>query len=81
MEAEGVLVGSIIKDPFERSVIRVAACMISEPKHYESSDKRVQDITSDLEEILKLEPEFICKLAYYSRNELNLRSTSNFLTA
>ena len=78
---EGNLVGSVIQDPFERLVIRVAACMIAEPKFYESAEKRVSEIVANLNEVLPLDPEFICKLAYYSRNELNLRSTSNFLAA
>lgn len=80
METE-FLVGSVIQDPFERVVIRVSACMISEPKCYESAESRVADIVADLKEIVKLEPEFVCKLAYYSRNELNLRGTSNFILA
>ncbi len=75
------LVGSMIKDPFERVTVRVAACMISEPKYYETANNRVNDILADLNEVLPLDPEFIVKLAYYSRNELNLRSTSNFLAA
>jgi telomerase protein component 1 len=77
----GNLVGSVIQDPFERAVIRVSACMISEPKFYETAENRVKDIISDLSEVVKLDPEFVCKLAYYSRNELNLRSTSNFIAA
>ena len=81
MESENNLVGSVVKDPFERLVVRVAACMISEPNYYETAQERVNKIVNDLEEVLKLEPEFISKLAYYSRNVLNLRSTSNFIAA
>lgn len=78
---ESGLVGAVIQDPFERVSIRVSACMIAEPKHYESSEKRVSDIVNDLNEIVDKDPEFVIKLAYYSRNQLNLRSTSNFLLA
>ena len=81
MDSESNLVGSVVRDPFERLAIRVSACMITEPTYYETAEQRVSKIIEDLEEVLKLEPEFISKLAYYSRNELNLRSTSNFIAA
>ena len=75
------LLGSVIDDPFERLVIRVSGCMLSEPSFYDSAQVRVARIVSDLAEVAALEPDFIAKLAYYARNELNLRSTPNFITA
>jgi telomerase protein component 1 len=75
------LIGPVIQDPFERIVIRVASNMIAEPRLFDPTEKHVSEIIADLEEIVKLDPEFISKLSYYSRNELNLRSTSNFLAA
>ncbi|OMJ94683.1 hypothetical protein SteCoe_2016 [Stentor coeruleus] len=75
------LIGSVSENPFKRLVMRIATFMQLEPNFYETSEERLINILQDLDEVYAIEPEFIVKLAYYSRNELNLRSTSNFLAA
>lgn len=78
---ERVVVGDVLKDPFERLVNRVSACLVREPKYYEDSTNRLKDINSDLAEVSAIEPEFISQLAYFTRNHLNLRAMSNYLVA
>ncbi|CAG9320965.1 unnamed protein product [Blepharisma stoltei] len=70
-----------IKDPRERLVSRVAACMLREPNYYAKAEQKIADIIADLNEVATIDPEFICQLAYYTRNELNIRSASNFILA
>ena len=81
MESSTNLVSTVIEDPFERLVIQVSSCMISEPSYYKSAEDRVVKILASLKEVSALEPSFVAKLAYYARNELNLRSTPNFIAA
>lgn len=75
------LIQSVIDNPFERLLLRVSTCLLNEPKFYKSAETVVEEIRADLAIIESLEPSFIPKLAFYSRNSLNLRSVSNFLLA
>lgn len=70
-----------LTDPRERLLNRVATCMINEPAYYASSDRKKSEIIDDLNVVIQSDPEFVCQLAYYSRELLNLRATSNFLLA
>mmetsp|Transcript_8043 Transcript_8043/g.15800 ORF Transcript_8043/g.15800 Transcript_8043/m.15800 type:complete len:709 (+) Transcript_8043:1761-3887(+) len=70
-----------LTDPRERLLNRVATCMLKEPSYYASSDRKKQDILDDLNVVIQSDPEFVCQLAYYCRELLNLRVTSNFLLA
>ncbi|CAG9322221.1 unnamed protein product [Blepharisma stoltei] len=77
----GPLVTQHIKDPRERLVSRIAACMLREPNYYAKAEEKIAQILADMNEVATIDPEFICQLAYYTRNELNIRSASNFLLA
>lgn len=70
-----------LTDPRERLLNRVATCMLKEPSYYASSDRKKADILEDLSVVIQSDPEFVCQLAYYCRELLNLRVTSNFLLA
>ena len=74
-------IGRSIDDPREQLVARVAANMLKEPNFYSASDQKRTELLAALEAILPTDPEFICKLAFYAREKLNIRSTSNFLVA
>lgn len=80
MEYDAV-VSERISNPLERLLSRVACCMLREPKYYSTSDNMVTLLLSDLEEVGRIDPEFISQAAYYTRQVLNVRSTSNFLLA
>ncbi len=62
----------------ERLVTAVLTTMFGEPKHYGSTDS---DIVRLATRCAGADPEFLCKLACYARNEGNLRSVSHVLTA
>jgi telomerase protein component 1 len=55
--------------------------MLKEPSYYASADRKKADLLSDLSVVIQSDPEFVCQLAYYCRELLNLRVTSNFLLA
>lgn len=74
-------IGRSISDPREQLVARVAANMLKEPNFYSASDQKRKELLAALESVLQTDPEFICKLAFYSREKLNIRGTSNFLLA
>lgn len=77
----GNLVTERIIDPRERLTNRISACMLREPNYYATSEQKMAEILRDLAEVVQTDPEFICQLAYYTRNTLNIRSASNFLLA
>lgn len=58
----------------------VCASMIAEPK-FGPEDIVSNAIRTHVKEIAMRDPEFILKLALYVRDDLNIRSTANFLTA
>jgi len=74
-------IGRSISDPCEQLVAQVAANMLKEPNFYSASDQKRTKLLAALESVLQTDPEFICKLAFYSREKLNIRATSNFLLA
>ena len=80
MEREN-LVRCVVENPFERLVLRVSTCMLNEPKYYQTADEFINTLREDLKIVEELEPSFIPKLAFYSRQHLNLRSVSNFILA
>lgn len=67
--------------PELRLVNLVCACLINEPKFYQEADERKKDILALATTVARVEPEFILKLALYVRDDLNVRSTANFLAA
>ena len=80
MEPSG-LVAKPIEDPFENLVNTTATCLIREPSFYQTAESRVVKLINACDAVAKIDPEFILLLAYYARNELYLRSSTNFLLA
>ena len=60
----------------ERLVTAALTTMFGEPKFYGSTDS---DIVRLATAVAETDPEFLCKLACYARNESNLRSVSHVL--
>lgn len=59
----------------------ICASMIAEPRFNKEDDTGAQLVLNLVEQIVRVDPEFILKLAVYVRNDLNIRSTANFLVA
>lgn len=53
---------------------QVATCLVNEPKFYGEKDTQVNEILDGIEKVASKDPEFILRLAAYTRNELYLRS-------
>lgn len=88
-----ITVGTMGKDRFEdwdtkaikqatlELVNAVSATLIYEPRYYSSADTTRSRIIQAAAAVVAKDPEFLLQLAYYVRQELNIRSTSNFLLA
>lgn len=76
-----VFASRVIVDPRERLCNRVCANLLREANYYTTSDEKVRKIKEDASIVLQSDPEFVLQLAYYCREVLNIRSTSNFLLA
>ncbi|KAM4708115.1 telomerase protein component 1 isoform 1-T4 [Discoglossus pictus] len=64
------------------ALISAACCsLVNAPNFSERSDATRAELQSLCEEIAEQEPEFVLKVALYTRQELNIRSTANFLLA
>ncbi|CAH2294814.1 telomerase component 1 [Pelobates cultripes] len=64
------------------ALVSAACCsLVNGPKFSDSSDLTRAEIWSLCEEMAKLDPEFVLKVALYTRQELNIRSTANFMLA
>jgi telomerase protein component 1 len=59
----------------------ICASMIAEPRFDKEDDTGAQTVVNLVEQIVQVDPEFLLKLAVYVRNDLNIRSTANFLVA
>jgi hypothetical protein len=62
-------------------LIGLASCSLVSDKFYESKADQLKRALSLVEEVAKVDPEFVAKLAVYSRNELGLRSFPALLVA
>jgi len=71
----------VINDPRERLCNRVCANLLREANYYTTSDEKISRLRADLHLVSQSDPEFVCQLAYYAREVLNIRTTSNFLLA
>jgi hypothetical protein len=60
----------------ERLVTGVLACFVNEPKFYGDT---TGDVKSVAQQLCKTDPEFVAKLAAYSRNVFHMRSVSQML--
>lgn len=54
--------------------LRCASCLFGEGKYYASGSALTSELISLTNEVLKKDPEFVLKIAYYCRTTLNLRS-------
>ncbi|KAM3940209.1 telomerase protein component 1 [Leptodactylus fuscus] len=59
----------------------VCCSLVNSPKFTDSSDITRADIKALCEDIALFDAEFILKVALYTRQELNIRTTANFLLA
>ncbi|XP_066270990.1 telomerase protein component 1-like [Branchiostoma lanceolatum] len=59
----------------------VSGSLIQSPNLREEHDSTRARLTALSEQLLQFDPEFILKLALYTRQELNIRVTANFLLA
>mgnify|MGYP002385855932 CR=1 FL=1 len=59
----------------------VGASLISEPDFFKPSDPLRKTIISLVEQVAAMDGEFVLKLALYTRDDLNIRVTANFLLA
>ncbi|KAG8596529.1 hypothetical protein GDO81_001958 [Engystomops pustulosus] len=59
----------------------VCCSLVNSPKFTDPSDNTRADIKDLCEDVAKFDPEFILKVALYTRQELNIRTTANFLLA
>lgn len=70
-----------IEDPRVRLLNRVSCCLLKEPNYYSTAEEKIVNMLQDLKAVAEIDPEFISQTAYYTRQVLNIRSTSNFLLA
>ncbi|XP_059178831.1 telomerase protein component 1-like [Physella acuta] len=67
---------------FKRQLINsVSGSLIRQPNFKNTFDDTRLEIQKRVSEIVDYDPEFILKVALYSRKELNIRTTSNYLLA
>eukprot|EP01116_Phalansterium_solitarium_P003943 TRINITY_DN1478_c0_g1_i1.p2 TRINITY_DN1478_c0_g1~~TRINITY_DN1478_c0_g1_i1.p2 ORF type:complete len:706 (+),score=379.58 TRINITY_DN1478_c0_g1_i1:128-2245(+) len=70
-----------IKEDKIKLINFVCACLIKEPKYYLSSSKDQEVIAQLVPVVAAGDAEFVLKLALYVRDDLNIRSTANYLLA
>ncbi|XP_030043878.1 telomerase protein component 1 isoform X2 [Microcaecilia unicolor] len=64
------------------ALINAVGCsLVESPKFGDSDDSTRQALQRLAEEVTEADPEFLLKVALYTRQELNIRSTANFLLA
>lgn len=59
----------------------VSASLFAEPRFNQASDEKAQWIRTMVYAVAEMDPEFILKLALYVRDDLNVRSTANYMLA
>lgn len=72
---------SLLKQKKMALISAVCCSLVNSPKFTDSSDITRADIKDLCEDIAQFDPEFILKVALYTRQELNIRTTANFLLA
>lgn len=72
---------TLIADLKLRLLNMVCATLIHEPKYYSTADRDKATISALVKDVAALDGEFILKVALYVRDDLNIRSTANFLVA
>lgn len=59
----------------------VSGGLFAEPRFDKGSDPKAIEIASLVQTVADLDPEFVLKVALYLRDDLNIRTTANFLIA
>ncbi|XP_075068822.1 telomerase protein component 1 [Mixophyes fleayi] len=72
---------TLLKQKKMALVSAVCCSLVNSPKFSDSTDLTRADIESLCRDIADLDAEFVLKVALYTRQELNIRSTANFLLA
>ncbi|KAE8633938.1 hypothetical protein XENTR_v10002156 [Xenopus tropicalis] len=72
---------SLIHQKKMELVSAVCCSLVRGPKFSDSCDETRVKLLALCEELSNLDPEFILKVALYTRQELNIRSTANFMLA
>ena len=70
-----------IEDPNLYLFNLVSSCLLRDFRFYDSSDQRRDLIVVALQKVADTDPEFVLQLAYYLRNQLYIRTTTNFILA
>jgi len=87
VELGGAAAASMLRDKSPLDVLKlsllngVAASLIGGPDFYSLHDPTRRGLTDLAEAVLVHDGEFICKVALYTRQHLNIRTTANFLLA
>ena len=68
-------------DPLTELYLRAASTLVGEPKFYTSAKESDKDLLKAVENVAKIDPEFILQLAIYCREQLHLRSVPMMLIA
>ncbi|XP_044131083.1 telomerase protein component 1-like [Bufo gargarizans] len=72
---------NLLKQKKMALISAVCCSLVNSPKFTDSSDTTRASIKDLCEDIAQFDPEFILKVALYTRQELNIRTTANFLLA
>lgn len=68
-------------DPLTELYLRAASTLVGEPKYYTDGKKSDSELLRSINNVAKIDPEFILKLAVYCREQLYLRSVPLVLLA
>jgi 60 kDa SS-A/Ro ribonucleoprotein len=68
-------------DPLTELYLKSASTLVGEPKFYTNAKESDRDLLKSIENVAKLDPEFILQLAVYCREQLHLRSVPLMLIA
>ncbi|KAL4466477.1 hypothetical protein ABPG72_016618 [Tetrahymena utriculariae] len=68
-------------NPHQYLVNLTASCLLQENSYYQGSDQKRIILTQALLKVVDIDPEFICQLSVYIRNELYIRSTTNYIVS
>ncbi|XP_068097214.1 telomerase protein component 1 isoform X3 [Hyperolius riggenbachi] len=72
---------TLLKQKKMALISAVCCSLVNSPNFSDPSDPTRSDILSMCEDLASLDPEFVLKIALYTRQELNIRTTANFLLA
>lgn len=72
---------TLLKQKKMALISAVCCSLVNSPAFSDPSDLTRAEIQTLCEDIARMDPEFVLKIALYTRQELNIRSTANFLLA